>query len=114
MIRLPVVGLAMLLLVSLLGACAKPAAHPTASTLKVAKGQACAAKGDECVRPTLSSTPEEPTPIPPANFAPDQFVIDLAVVHSPNGPGVACPAGYEKRQPDLNEDAGGEWVYLCL
>ena len=40
-------------------------------------------------------------------------VTDVAVVKG-STPGIACPRGYTKKLQDLNQGAGGDYVYLCM
>ena len=42
----------------------------------------------------------------------DVWIKDVQMV-SGDSSGVACPSGYTKVNQDLNQGAGGKWVYLC-
>ncbi|MBM3934364.1 MAG: hypothetical protein FJ319_08700 [SAR202 cluster bacterium] len=84
--------------------------------LNLPKGSACADKGEECARPTPGPD-EEFTPPAPENLGSydsiNLFVTDLTVIHGVSA-NINCPIGYTKRIEDLNADAGGDWVFLCL
>jgi hypothetical protein len=78
----------------------------------VAKGQQCGSKGGiACPKPGAQQVGRE-TPAPPQAPRADQWLVDIKVVTS-GSPGVACPAGYVKDGRDLNEGAGGDYIYLC-
>jgi hypothetical protein len=76
----------------------------------IAKGEACGPKGGiPCPKPAGDGTHETPD-APDVND--DQWVTEVTVVAS-GSPSVGCPSGFVKDGHDLNEGAGGDYIYLC-
>ncbi|MDP9373830.1 MAG: hypothetical protein M3Q65_15530 [Chloroflexota bacterium] len=40
-------------------------------------------------------------------------MTDLQVITG-SSPGIQCPYGYTKKNQDLNQNAGGDWIYACV
>lgn len=52
-------------------------------------------------------------PINSSSCAGSRTIWDVTVISGGNS-GISCPAGYEKNGQDLNEGAGGNFIYLCI
>jgi len=61
----------------------------------------------------VPNTPTFPPPRPSPPVEATRYVTGLKFVFG-DAPGVACPAGMTRVETDLNEGAGGKYIYACL
>jgi len=102
-------------IVALVGAPACATKTPVATS--IAKGSRCGPKANvakdkkDCPKPTQGPNAVAPTP-PPAKNGETQYLNDLKFIQG-GSDSISCPSGYIKNGQDLNQGAGGDYIYSC-